>query len=1086
MSSFKTIWISAFILALLCPHAATAQAVANAEIRGIVTDLTGAILPNARVDAIQVETGRSRETVSGADGSYVLPNLPVGPYRLEVTAASFSKFVQSGIILQVGNNVQINVTLQIGALAQEMSVSANVAMVETQNTSISEVVDQRRIIELPLNGRQATDLIMVAGGAAVAPSAVGRFITTHDYPTSVGVSVSGSQPNSNNYLLDGADHRDTHSNVNLPYPFPDALQEFSVQTGGLSARNGTQSGALVNVVTKSGTNTLHGSLFEFVRNGNFNARNAFAATQDTLRRNQFGGTVGGPVVKDKIFFFGGFQGTRERTAPPQLIAYVPTQATLAGDFSALASAACQSNGVARTIVDPTTRTPFAGNIIPSSQFVAPATALLKFVPTSPDSCGRLTYSIPNPNNENQVVLRSDWQQSSKHSIFGRYFVSDYSNPPLFADNLLNTTRAGLDMRSQAGVLGSVFTVSPTVTNAFHMTYSRLAVNRGVAAGIPSPVSVGVKMANIHPGYIDLAVSNHFTFGGGSNAPALYNRNQWGWSDDIDWIRNRHHFSFGFSLIPVQMNERNVQRGNGTFSFDGSLSGEPLADYLLGRPNSVIQQSLAEIGIRQKYYGVYFQDDIKISKRLNMQVGMRWEPQIPQNDIAGRGNTFSMEAFRAGKKSSLYDNGPAGLLFYGDPGVPRAYVNSKYRYFAPRIGFAFDPRGDGKMSIRTSYGVFIDTPMSFTVRDWANAAPWGNQINLNAPAGGLVEPFLGYPGGNPFPFPYPPAKSSIFPQQGAYINFPLDMTVPYTQKWSLSVQRQLSADWMVSAAYIGEKGTHYRSSIEGNPALYGPGATLANLNQHRVLYLMNPTAGAYYSAITQMDDGVNTNFNGMKVTLQHRFANNYTVMASHTWSHCLQDAQPIGNRLTGNQYQNPFNRNADYGRCDHDIRNNTVGTFIYQAPKLANRTLNVAFSNWQLSIFVARRTGFPFTPSTGVDASLSGNGRDRPNVVGNPYVKDLSRLVWIDAKAFVANPAGTFGNAGYNSLVGPSYFNMDSGLTRAFRIRERMRFDLRFEFFNVLNHTNFSAPSSSLNSASFGRIQSSLDPRILQFALKFVF
>ena len=313
---------------------------ANAQIHGAVTDATGAAIPAAQIKATQIETGQLRTAVSAADGSYSLLNLAVGPYRLEVGSPSFSNYVQTGIILQVGANVTINVGLQVGAVTQEVQVSSNAAMVETQDTSLSEVIDQRRIVDLPLNGRQATDLILLAGGAVVAPSAAGRFITTHDYPTAVGVSVAGGQANSNNYLLDGADHRDTHSNVNLPYPFPDALQEFSVQTGGLSARSGLQAGALVNVVTKSGTNRFHGSLFEFVRNGNFNARNAFAQTQDSLRRNQFGGTGGGPIRKDKIFVFAGYQGTRERTAPPTSISFVPTAATVRGDFSALASAAC--------------------------------------------------------------------------------------------------------------------------------------------------------------------------------------------------------------------------------------------------------------------------------------------------------------------------------------------------------------------------------------------------------------------------------------------------------------------------------------------------------------------------------------------------------------------------------------------------------------------------------------------------------------------------------------------------------------------------------------------------------------------------
>jgi len=1080
------IGVTAVILILLNPTIVQAQAVANAEIRGVITDASGAVAPNAQVRATQVETGRVRTTVSGTDGSYVLPNLPVGPYKLEVSAPAFSTYVQSGIILQVGNNVQINVVLQVGAVTQEISVAANAAMVETQDTSVSDVIDQRRIITLPLNGRQATDLIILAGGAAVAPSAAGKFITTHDYPTAVGVSVAGGQANANNYLLDGADHRDTHSNVNLPYPFPDALQEFSVQTGGLSARNGLQSGAVVNVVTKSGTNRLHGDLFEFVRNGAFNARNFFAATQDSLRRNQFGGTIGGPVKRDRIFFFAGYQGTRERTAPPQSIAYVPTPAVLKGDFSALASAACQSSGVARILSDPVAKQPFPNNFIDPARFSTPSVGLLKYVPTSNDPCGKLTYSIANPNGENQFVTRGDWQQSASHSIFGRYFTADYGNPPLFDGNILNTTRAGLEMRSTAAVLGSNWTVSPTFINAFHVTYSRLAVNRGVAAGIPNPVSVGVKMANIHPGYIDLSVSNHFSMGGGSNAPSLFHRNQWGWSDDIDWTRNPHHFSFGVVLIPVQMNERNVQRGNGTFAFNGSSSGEALADYLLGRPNSVIQQSLAEIGLRQKYIGLYFQDDLKVNRKLNVHFGLRWEPSFPEHDVAGRGNTFLMDAFLQGKKTSLYDNAPPGLLFYGDPGIPRAYANSRYLDFAPRLGLAWDPGGDGKFSVRVSYGVFFDTPESFTARDWANATPWGNQINLTAPVGGFADPYAGYPGGNPFPFPYPPAKSAPFPQLGAYINFPLDLTHPYTQKWTLSLQRQLGKDWLVSASYLGDKGTHYRSSFEANPAVYGPGATLGNTNQRRVLYLQKPAAGAYYSAITQMDDGVNTSYNGLKLSLQHRFANQFTLLTSYTYSHCLQSAQTLGNRLTGNNYRNPYNRNADHGACDHDLRQNFVTTFVYESPRLSDRAMNLALGGWHFSFLISTHTGFPFTPRTGTDASLSGVGLDTPDVIASPYIRDTNTRRWIDAKAFVSNAPGTFGNSGYNSLRAPGFFNMDSSLTRSFRITERQRVELRFEFFNVLNHTNFNAPAASLNSATFGVIQSALDPRILQFAAKYAF
>src|SRR6266446_3038628 len=292
-------WTITAILVCSIPTKLSAQAVANAQIHGVISDPTGAVITGVQIKATQIETRQVRTTVSTGDGSYVLPNLPVGPYTLEVTAQAFNNYVQSGIILQVGNNVQINVTLQVGAVTQEMRVSANAAMVETQDTTISEVIDQRRIIDLPLNGRQATDLILLSGGATVAPNAPGRVATTHDYVSTSPVSVSGGRENGNNYLLDGGDNNDSHSNVNLPFPFPDALQEFSVQTSGVSARYGMHPYAVVNAVTRSGTNQFHGALFEFVRNGAFNARNFFAPAQDSLRRNQFGGTAGGPIVKDK-------------------------------------------------------------------------------------------------------------------------------------------------------------------------------------------------------------------------------------------------------------------------------------------------------------------------------------------------------------------------------------------------------------------------------------------------------------------------------------------------------------------------------------------------------------------------------------------------------------------------------------------------------------------------------------------------------------------------------------------------------------------------------------------------------------------
>jgi hypothetical protein len=1087
--SIKVEWMMGVILTLLSPALAHAQAVANAAIRGAITDTTGAVVPGAQIKATQTNTGQVLTTVSNAEGSYVFPNLPVGPYTLQVTAQAFSNYLQSGIILQVADNVQINVQLQVGTVSQEMIVSANAAMVQTQDTTISEVVDQRRIIDLPLNGRQATDLILLSGGATVAPNAAGRVATSHDYPTTSPVSVSGGQENGNNYLLDGGDHNDSHSNVNLPFPFPEALQEFSVQTNGVPARYGLHPGAVVNVVTKSGTNQIHGDLFEFVRNGDFNARNFFAPTQDSLRRNQYGATIGGAVRKDKLFLFSGFQETATRTAPPQSIAFVPTQATLNGDFSTIESAACQANKKAVALVDPTNGQPFPNNFISPTRFSTPSMGLAKLIPVSSDPCGKLVYSIPSPSNEDQYIGRADWLQSSKNTIYGRYFLTDYTNPVIYTNNLLTTTRSGLDERAQSVTIGDQFSISPTIVNAFHATFARLMSNRAVSPQMPNPVSLGVNMFNFYPHFTDLSVTNYFAVGGGSNAPALFGRNQFQYADDLDIVRGHHHFSFGGEFMAIQLEETNISLGNGEWTFNGSLTNGGLADFLLGRPSLLSNGNPVQTGLRQKYYALYGQDDIQVTKNLNVHVGVRWEPSVPEHDVYGRGNHFSMPAYLAGQTTSVYSNAPPGLLFHGDPGIPLAYANGSYLDFAPRVGLAWDPTGSGKQSIRASYGVFFDAPESFTNADFAAGSPWGSTLALTAPAGGFANPYQGVPGGNPFPTPYPPSKNAIFSQEGTYINLPLNLHHMYMQQWNLSVERQLGGNWLASATYLGNRGVHLRSANEQDPAVYIPGnSTVANTNQRRLLYLLNPTAGVYYSTITLMDDGVNTFYNGLRLSLQHRFSHNFTLLSSYTYSHCEQNAETIANRnaLGANYYQNPNNRDADHASCDVDLRHNFVNSFVYESPKFANRGMNLILGNWQFSFLLTAHSGFLFNPTTGVDASLTSVGQDRPNVVGNPYVRNTNSLVWINAAAFVPNAPGTYGDAGYNSLQGPSFFDVDSNLTRFFQVREHQRFELRFEFFNVLNHVNFSNPVSNLHSSAFGQIQAASDPRILQFAAKYSF
>jgi hypothetical protein len=375
-----------------------AQAVSTAQISGTVRDPNGGAISGAKVSVTQTDTGLARTSQTGSDGSYLLPELPIGPYTLQVQANGFESYLQTGIKLQVSDSPRIDVTLHLGQVNQQVQVTADASMVKTDTTAVSQVIDQARIVDLPLNGRQPTQLIMLSGAANDIGPANGQsdLATSKNYFSADSISVAGGQANGTNYLLDGGENMDVFSNVNLPLPFPDALQEFSVETSALSARYGMHAGAVVSSVTRSGTNQFHGDLFEFVRNGDFDARDFFASSPDTLKRNQFGGTLGAPIVKDKLFGFFGYQGTEIRTAPPSTISFTPSQAALNGDFSQLESANCQASGTARTIVNPSTGQPFANDFVPTSLFNPQALNLLKYVPVSGNPCGEVTYAIPEP------------------------------------------------------------------------------------------------------------------------------------------------------------------------------------------------------------------------------------------------------------------------------------------------------------------------------------------------------------------------------------------------------------------------------------------------------------------------------------------------------------------------------------------------------------------------------------------------------------------------------------------------------------------------------------------------------------------
>jgi hypothetical protein len=1096
LGSKLTKWLMAGLTFALLHGLALGQAVNNAQIHGVVLDPSGAAVPGAQVAAASTSTGATENTVSGPDGNFVLADLQIGGYTLEVTASGFNKYRQTGIFLQVGQNVEVNVSLKIGAASQVVQVSADAAMVETQDTSISEVMDQQRIVDLPLNGRQATDLILLSGGAVEPPNAASRVVTTHDYVNSVGVSVSGGQINGNNYLLDGGDNNDSHSNINMPFPFPDALQEYSVQTNGISARYGLHPGSVINVATKSGTNSYHGDLFEFVRTPSLNAQNRFATptSRDALHRNQYGGTIGGPILREKLFGFGGYQETLIHNVTGSNIAHVPTQAVLNGNWSAIENGnaangeVCIASGT-RTLDMPGTKTPFSpANQIPTGSYVGAALKYLSLIPVSTDPCGLLTYPASNPSTEYQDVGRFDWVRTPKDTIYGRYFILDYSNPAVYTNNLLTLTRPSLLDRSQSITLGDQMALSPRIINAIHFTYARLAVHRSDPANMPSPTGQGINIYDGSPNFSYIALSNYFTIGGGSNAPAKFVRNQYQWADDTDWVHGKQHFSFGAENIIGQMYQTNVYDSNGFFNFNGQGTGDALADFMLGDVYQFTDTGQQVSNAYGKYLAAYFEDDVQLNKNFNVHGGMRWEPSLPETQQYNEGDHIDFNAFAAGTTSTVYKNAPPGVFFYGDKGIPKGYANGDYHDFAPRVGFAWDPTGRGQMSVRSSWGIFFDQPETFTDSAFSLAPPWANGLTLTVPAGGLLNPYQGVSGGNPFPNTFPPTASAVFNQNGTYVNLPLNLHHPYMQQYDLSVERQFGSDWAVTVSYVGNKATHMRSGFEENAPQPSSTATTGNEPQRRILYETNPTYGIYYSTITMMNDGVNTGYNGMQASARHRMEHGYSLLFNYTYSHCLQDTETIGNKLQGNTQTNPSNMRFDYGPCDFDLRRNMNATLVYQGYRFQNQTLNLIAGGWSPSFLVSYNNGYPFTPLTGTDASLTGIGLDRPNAVPgiDPYVKNHSTLQWINAAAFAKNTAGTFGNTGMNSLLQPHYIDSDWSIRKIFPTFHEQNLELRWEFFNIFNHPNLSAPVNSFTSASFGYIQAAGSARIMQIAGKYNF
>jgi hypothetical protein len=1090
----------------------------TAQIQGIVQDPSGSPVPAAAIKAIQIETGAVRSVASAADGNYVIAELPVGPYRLEVSKEGFSTYVRTGIVLQVATNPTMDIQLKLGAVTEQVEVQANAALVETATTSIGQVIDNQRILDLPLNGRQVTDLIQLTG-ATVTAGVTG----TGGIPGGVYLSVAGGQTFGVGYFLDGLLYAAGDSATNYPFPFPDALQEFKVETSSMGAQNGQKSGAAINAVTKSGTNSFHGDAFEFLRNGDLNARNFFASQRDSLKRNQFGGVIGGPIKRNKLFFFGGYQGTWVRTDPTATPAFVPTAQMLAGDWSAFASPGC-NGGRGLTL-----GAPFVDNQISPSLFNSASLKIVKSLQVSNDPCGRTVFGAVADSQEQQILGKIDYQVSEKQTIFGRYNALVLRGPAAYglSHNILSTIQNGFDNLFQSYSIGDTYLIGPTTVNSFRLGILRAGVHR-FNDDFFSGCDLGVQMYCTVPHQSIFAVTNGFNINApsGSATPNSPTTTTYVANDDVNLVRGAHQLGFGISSFYNMANNRANVYSEGTFTFNGLVTGSGLGDFILGDLGA-FSQGNPNVGFSRKWYlGLYASDTWKVSPRLTVNMGVRWEPSLPTIIANGNVYNFDNNAFLQGVRSKVYTNAPPGVFYSGDDGVPyKTGVNGRYTNFAPRVGLSFDPWGNGKTSIRAAFGINYDTTGGNLANATQGAPPWGNVLTLQGPLP-FLNPYINNPGGNPFPGcgGNPCGKDAAFVSNGTYIAVQPNAKPTTVDTWNFTIQRQFGQNWLISAAYAGSETSHLWVTHQLNPGTLFPGAPnvaacaatatnancVTNLPLRRLFTVLRPSYGPQIGFMDQFDSGGTANYNGLILTLQKRLSKGLSVSTNYTWSHCIGDVtQASGVTGAGTGYSNLNNRRADRGNCASQQIAGNFGTdrrqifnltALAETPKFSGRALRAVASGWKVAPILRASTGGYLTVGLSTDRYLQGGtaGNQRANqVLADPLCANPGPSCWINPAAFALPALGTLGNMGKYNVPAPGFWQLDASLSRIFPLREGFTMELRGETFNLTNSFHAGVPSglttgllgvntTFTGGGNFGQITSALDPRIIQVAAKLVF
>jgi hypothetical protein len=1105
-------WMCVLSIAICAGVSTPAQQITG-KIRGTVQDASGGVVSDAKVTAIQAETGLVRTVPSDSQGAYLLVELPIGHYRLEAEAKGFQKYVQGGITLDVDDTATVPIHLAVGTATQQVEVQANAQMIETTITNLGQTVEEREVLDLPLNGRNFSQLGLLQPG--VVPITPGLAEAGGSLRSGQAYAVNGQRPESNNFLIDGANNFNSVDGglvIQLPI---DSIAEFRILTHTASAEFGHSSGSTTNIITRSGANAFHGAAWDFLRNDVADAKSFFATAVEPLKRNQFGGTFGGPIKKDKTFFFGYYEGLRNRQGETEG-ATVPTVQERQGNFGLLCTQAGGTfNGAgfcsapAGQLVNEFSNQPFAFNQLPG---IDPLSAnLLSFFPLPNEpSQGPNAFSTTETlvQNNDQFGVRIDHYLTSRDVLNFRYMFSQGNtiDPLSTAGANVPGFPVGEGQRAQNFVATETHTFSPTLAGVARFSFLRNKYLFTEAINHESIESLGFDYAptlNLNAGPPFIQVSGYASVGDPITGPRNTYEDAIDVSGSITWIHGRHEMKFGGGYGHDQINVVFGIATNGFFVFAPVPANDAFASFLLGAPAFFLQGGGdPSRGLRGNNLNGYAQDTYKITSHLTLNAGLRYELPYPYTEIHNRQNLFE-----PGVQSVVIPSAPVGLVYPGDPGVPRGLIPTEMDAFAPRVGLAWDPWGNGHWLVTSSYGIFYDpyyNGQGGPLQTPSSAPPYLQTPQVNFPD--FANPFGGT---NPF--------NGAFAQPMTLLTLSPHLRLPYAQDWDLNIQRSFGRDWLFEIGYIGTKGTKLPRFIEGNPAVFVPGetdgepnSTEDNVNNRRLYSGCNlsPTSPpCTYASVGLIAGIANSNYNALQTSLKKRFGHGLSFLASYTFSKTLDDVSSFN--ITGSASQsvagendlaqNPFDLPTEYGRSMFDSRHRLVLSYQWALPfwQHPQTWYEHILGNWQANGITTIMSGTPFTVYDSTDVSLEGSAPEisgfssnRPDLIGNPNSGPHTPQQWFNVAAFQQlNPttqAGQFGNEGRNVVEGPAYQDWDFSVFKDIPIRESKRLQFRAEFFNFFNHPNFRLPDNDISSPTFGQIQEALPGREIQIALKFLF